>query len=133
MGRLWVGLFDLEICLSVQVGSFDVAKSFWLGATQQDEVGWEEVIGLYSDDVSDADMSPPARFKLSSSRVEHLSYTCIEFGISLMSLDVFFDLLECRGQQDDAERYDCGPSVGGGYIGNLLDAGGEEEEYVCIL
>lgn len=50
-----------------------------------------------------------------------------------MSLDVFFGFFEGRDDEDDSERKDSCIPVRGRNVGNLLDAGGEEEEDVGIF
>lgn len=46
---------------------------------------------------------------------------------------VFLDFLESGREEDDGERYDCGVLVCGGDIWYLLNAGGEEEEYISVF
>ncbi len=56
--HLCEGLAHLQVCLTVQLGSLDVAQAVGLAAGQEKQVGSYEVVVLELDDVADVDLAP---------------------------------------------------------------------------
>ena len=71
-------------CIPVEVGCLDETEPLWFGRGDEHEIGGDELVGLDTNDVADADVFPLALFERRGRR-EHLCDTSVELRVGLVS------------------------------------------------
>ena len=122
---------DLQVCLPVQVGCFDVAHSLGLGGGEEDEVSREVVAIVHHEDVADLYL-PPWFFHPFSLTTEHSHFGIVHFSVTIVTFDVLDDLLDGDHCEDEEEGHNGDIFPCGGNPWDLLQQPNCQEEYVGV-
>ena len=95
--------FVLKVRLAIQVLRLNVADALFLCALHHDHVGWEELVLLHLDKVTDLHVTPSDVFKALLAFVESRSERVVFLRIFTMPAVIFIRILAHRGEDDEDE------------------------------